>query len=85
MDVQQLLYELAKAIVDDPEAFEVESIEDPEGVVLRLRVAPPDLEEVFGRNGRTSRTLKAVLASIGERYDTGRSLDIEIKLPGASQ
>jgi len=85
MNVRLLLYELAKAVVDDPEAVEVESIEEPEGVVLRLRVAPQDLEEVVGRNERTSRTLKAVLASIGERYDTGRSLDIEIKLPGASQ
>jgi len=85
MDVQQLLYELAKAIVDDPEAFEVESIEDPEGVVLRLRVAPLDLEEVFGRNGRTSRTLKAVLASVDKRNDTRHSLDIEIRLACQSQ
>jgi uncharacterized protein len=60
--VEPLLEYLARALVDDPDAVEVESFEEDDGtVVLELRVAPDDAGKVIGRGGRTISALRTVV------------------------
>ena len=52
--MQQLVTEIAKALVDDPQAVEVQAVARDENTVLRLRVASADAQFVlFGANGET--------------------------------
>ena len=60
--MEDLLAYLARALVDDPDAVEVEGFEEDDGtIVLELRVAPEDAGKVIGRGGRTIAALRTVV------------------------
>jgi predicted RNA-binding protein YlqC (UPF0109 family) len=68
--VTELLEELARRLVDQPDAVRVEQLEDEDGLVLQLHVAPDDVGKVIGRQGRIARALRTVVragAGRGER------------------
>ena len=71
-----LVEEVAKALVDQPEAVEVES-QDSEGLTaLRLKVATPDLGRIIGRQGRTARSLRVILGASALKKNQRCTLDI---------
>ena len=60
--MEDLLAYLARALVDEPDAVEVEGFEEDDGtIVLELRVAPEDAGKVIGRGGRTIAALRTVV------------------------
>ena len=60
--MEDLLAYLARALVDDPDAVEVEGFEEDDGtIVLELIVAPDDTGKVIGRGGRTIAALRTVV------------------------
>ncbi len=63
----ELLAHLARGLVDDPDAVEVEQIEREDATVLQLRVAKDDVGKVIGRQGRIARALRAVVRASGTR------------------
>jgi uncharacterized protein len=69
-------------LVDRPEEVKVDVEETVSGVSLRLRVAPLDLSKVIGKQGRTARSLRTVLSSIGKGRGQVYALDICESAPG---
>jgi predicted RNA-binding protein YlqC (UPF0109 family) len=64
--VEDLLEELARRLVDDPQQVKVVREERGDVVVLHLHVAPDDVGKVIGRQGRIARALRQVVrASAG--------------------
>jgi uncharacterized protein len=60
--VRDLLEYLARQLVDEPEAVEVEEFKEDDGtVVLELAVAADDYGKVIGRGGRTAHALRTVV------------------------
>ena len=57
----ELLAELARRLVDDPDAVHVEEIERDGAHVLQLHVAKADVGKVIGRQGRIARALRTIL------------------------
>jgi predicted RNA-binding protein YlqC (UPF0109 family) len=57
----ELLAELARRLVDDPEAVRVDEIERDGAVVLQLHVAKDDVGKVIGRQGRIARALRTIV------------------------
>jgi len=74
--VGELLDYLARRLVDDPDAVQVEEIEEDDALVLRLRVAPDDVGKVIGRQGRIARALRTLVRAGGAHE--GRRLVLEI-------
>ncbi len=74
--MQSLIQELAKALVDDTSAVQVEVISDKDAAVLRLRVAPTDIGKVIGKQGRTARSLRTILSAASMKYQQRFALDI---------
>jgi uncharacterized protein len=73
----ELLAELARRLVDEPDAVRVEQVEGDDGsLVLRLHVAEGDVGKVIGRQGRIARALRTVVRA-GGPY-AGRRLQLEI-------
>lgn len=73
----ELLAELARRLVDEPDAVRVEQVEDDDGsLVLRLHVAADDVGKVIGRQGRIARALRTVVRAGGP--NAGRRLQLEI-------
>jgi predicted RNA-binding protein YlqC (UPF0109 family) len=74
--VEDLLVWIARGLVDDPDAVEVERVDEGDVLVLRLHVAEGDVGKVIGRHGRVARALRTVVRSAANRSD--RRLVLEI-------
>ena len=73
----ELVAELARRLVDEPDAVRVEEIEEDDGtVVFRLHVADADIGKVIGRQGRLARALRTIVRAGG--VEAGRRLQLEI-------
>ena len=73
---KQVLEYLAKAIVDEPDAVEVEISERRGGVMLSLHVAPDDMGKVIGRRGRVAQAIRTVVRAAGASEGIEASVDI---------
>ncbi|HEX6491067.1 MAG TPA: KH domain-containing protein [Gaiellaceae bacterium] len=56
-----MLADLARRLVDDPDAVRVVEIEREGAVVLQLHVAKDDVGKVIGRQGRIARALRTIV------------------------
>ena len=74
--VDDLVREIARALVDDPESVEVESVGRDENTVLKLRVAPEDVGKVIGKQGRTARSVRTILGAVSMKVRHRYTLDI---------
>ena len=63
--MKELLELIAKALVDQPDDVVVSEIEGEQTTVLELRVAREDLGKVIGKQGRTARSIRTILAAAG--------------------
>ena len=73
----ELLVELARRLVDEPDAVRVELVDGDDGsLVFRLHVAEGDVGKVIGRQGRLARALRTVVRAGGPQ--AGRRLQLEI-------
>ncbi|WP_306547388.1 KH domain-containing protein [Desulfobulbus sp.] len=60
--MKELIEFIAGKLVDQPELITVSQQEDEENLTIELRVAQEDLGKVIGKQGRTARAMRAVLA-----------------------
>jgi len=74
--VEELVREIARALVDEPEAVEIQSVSREENTVLRLRVAPQDVGKVIGKQGRTARSMRTILGAVSMKVHHRYTLDI---------
>jgi predicted RNA-binding protein YlqC (UPF0109 family) len=73
----ELVAELARRLVDEPDAVRVEKVEEPDGtLVLQLFVAEGDVGKVIGRQGRLARALRTIVRAGG--VEAGRRVQLEI-------
>ena len=72
----ELLAELARRLVDEPDAVRVETEEREGELVLLLHVAPDDVGKVIGRQGRIARALRTVVRAGASR--DSRRVTVEI-------
>jgi predicted RNA-binding protein YlqC (UPF0109 family) len=74
--VDELVREIARALVDEPKAVDVESVDRSESTVLKLRVAPGDVGKVIGKQGRTARSVRTILGAVSMKLHHRYTLDI---------
>jgi uncharacterized protein len=75
-DMQELIAFITRALVDDPEAVEVKAIEGERTIIFEVSVAPDDLGKIIGREGRTARALRTLLAATSARHHKRAVLEI---------
>jgi predicted RNA-binding protein YlqC (UPF0109 family) len=75
--VKELLEYLARGLVDDPDAVEVEQFEEDDGtVVLELAVGEDDYGKVIGRGGRTAQALRLMVKAAAVKENRRVLVDI---------
>ena len=84
-NMQELVTQIARALVDLPEAVIVEAVEREESTVLRLRVAPTDVGKVIGKQGRTARSMRTILGAVSMKHQHRYTLDILEEDDGAAE
>jgi predicted RNA-binding protein YlqC (UPF0109 family) len=59
--VRELVEIIAKALVDFPDAVEVNEISGEQSIILELKVAPEDMGKVIGKQGRIAKAIRTVV------------------------
>jgi predicted RNA-binding protein YlqC (UPF0109 family) len=67
---------LARSIVDDADAVDIEVEDGRRSVMLRLHVSPSDMGRVIGRRGRVAQAIRTVVRAAGAREGVETSVDI---------
>jgi predicted RNA-binding protein YlqC (UPF0109 family) len=65
--LRELVELIAKALVNEPDAVVVKEIAGEGASVVELKVAAGDLGKVIGRQGRTARSLRTIVAAAGTK------------------
>ena len=74
---KSVLEYVARAIVDEPDAVEVDAGESRRGgVELSLHVSPDDMGKVIGKRGRVAQAIRAVVRAAGASEGVDTSVDI---------
>jgi predicted RNA-binding protein YlqC (UPF0109 family) len=63
--MRDLVEQIAKALVDQPDKVNVREVLGEQTTVLELRVAVEDLGKVIGKQGKTARAMRTLLAAAG--------------------
>ena len=74
--MKEVLAYIAKNLVDDPEAVEIEVVESGESVTLRLTVSAEDMGKIIGRRGRTARAIRDVMRAAGTKAGVQATVEI---------
>jgi predicted RNA-binding protein YlqC (UPF0109 family) len=79
--MKNLLIQIVKALVDNPEQVQVNEIEGSQTVVLELKVAKSDMGMVIGKQGKMANALRSLLnaasGKAGKRYMLEIFSDVE--------
>jgi uncharacterized protein len=74
--MSSLLEDLARRLVDEPDAVRVDQAEEDGELVLRLFVAEEDRGKVIGRQGRIARALRTIVRASAAREQRRVRLEI---------
>jgi predicted RNA-binding protein YlqC (UPF0109 family) len=74
--MKELVRYLAKSLVNNPDAVEVNETTSDEALVFELRVAKEDLGRIIGKQGRTAKSIRTILNAAASR--TNRKVVLEI-------
>lgn len=74
--MKALVEYIAKSLVDDPSAVQVNEIEGASSIILELTVSAEDMGRVIGRNGRVANAIRTLLRVIAAKQ--GKRVTLEI-------
>jgi uncharacterized protein len=72
----ELLEFLVKALVEEPDAVEVEELEEDGDLIYEISVAEADLGRVIGKGGRVANAIRTVAKAAAVRLDRRVIVDI---------
>jgi predicted RNA-binding protein YlqC (UPF0109 family) len=65
--MKELLEQIAKALVDNPDEVSVNEVEGEQSLILELRVAEEDMGKVIGKQGRIAKAIRVVMKAAAIR------------------
>lgn len=74
--MKELIEYIAASLVDKPDEVLVTQVEGDQATVLELKVAKEDLGKVIGKQGRTAKALRTILAAASGKAEKRVSLEI---------
>ncbi len=76
MDMKELILEIAKALVDNPEEIKVHEVDGERTSIIELRVAQTDFGKIIGKKGRTAKSIRTILSAASAKNDKHCILEI---------
>ena len=74
--MKELVLDIAKALVDNPDAVVVEESKKNDEIILKLTVSQDDMGKVIGKQGRIAKAIRTVVRSAANRENVKVSLEI---------
>jgi len=76
-DLKDLLENMIKALVDEPQSIELTEAEsDDDHIAFELRVSKSDLGKVIGKRGRTASAMRTILSAASRKHRVNADLRI---------
>ncbi len=76
MEIQKLIEEIARVLVDNPDDVVVSQIDGEQTIVYELRVNETDLGKIIGKNGNMIQSIRTLLKAASAKM--GRRLMLEV-------
>jgi predicted RNA-binding protein YlqC (UPF0109 family) len=76
MKEKEFLLYIIRALVDEPDAVEINVVEGEKSTIFELKVAPADIGKVIGKNGRIAKAIRTILNAAIAKSGKRISLDI---------
>ena len=74
--MKEFIEYIAKHLVDQPDNVVIEEENNDDKLVLKLKVAQPDIGKVIGKKGRTAFALRTLAAAVGKK--SGKKVSLEV-------
>lgn len=74
--MKELVLDIAKALVDNPDEVVVEESQVKDEIILKLKVSSDDMGKVIGKQGRIAKAIRTVVRSAANRENVKVSLEI---------
>ncbi len=74
--LKELVEHIAKVLVDNPDAVQINEIEGEQTSVIELKVAKEDLGKIIGKEGRTAKAIRTILNAAGNKIKKRVVLEI---------
>ena len=74
--MKELVLDIAKALVDNPDGVVVEETKKGNEIILKLTVSQDDMGKVIGKQGRIAKAIRTVVKSAANRENVKVSLEI---------
>jgi predicted RNA-binding protein YlqC (UPF0109 family) len=76
-DMKEFIEYIAKQLVDSPEKVTISEEEKEGKIVLKLRVADPDVGKIIGRKGRSAQAMRVLLSAIAAKNGKRAILEVD--------
>jgi len=67
--MKELVELIAKSLVDDPNAVEVNEVEGEKSTIIELKVAQEDMGKCSGKQGRIAKAIRTVVKAAAIKSD----------------
>jgi predicted RNA-binding protein YlqC (UPF0109 family) len=74
--MKDLVQYLARSLVNNPDAVEVNETTSDDGSLLKVKVAKEDLGRIIGKQGRTAKSMRTLLNASASRANRRVVLEI---------
>ena len=74
--LKELIEYIAKALVDHPDSVQVKEIAGEKTLIYEIKVAPGDYGKIIGKEGRTAKAIRAIIAAAAMKVGKRAQLEI---------
>jgi predicted RNA-binding protein YlqC (UPF0109 family) len=74
--MEEFIANIAKGLVDRPEAVSVTTVKGRQIWVIELKVAKEDIGKIIGKRGRTAEAIRTLMNAVGAKQRTPSMLEI---------
>jgi predicted RNA-binding protein YlqC (UPF0109 family) len=74
--MKEFIEYIARQLVDQPTDVVVEEESNEDKLILKLKVAQPDIGKIIGKKGRTAFALRTLVAAVGKK--AGKKVLLEV-------
>ena len=75
--MKEFIEYIARQLVDSPDKVTITEEEKEGKIVLKLRVADPDVGKIIGRKGRSAQAMRVLLSAIAAKNGTRAILEVD--------
>ena len=75
--MKEFIEYIARQLVDSPDKVTITEEEKEGKIVLRLRVADPDVGKIIGRKGRSAQAMRVLLSAIAAKNGKRAILEVD--------